>query len=39
MKRLGNRISLGNLICLYTNTDDDNKEEDRLLTNRPTEDD
>lgn len=39
MKRLGNRISLGNLICLYINIDDDNKEEDRLFINRLTEDD
>ena len=36
---LGNRTSFRNLVCLYTNTDCENKEEGRPLTNRPMEDD
>lgn len=36
---LGRRTSSGNLVRLYTNTDCDNKEEGRLFTNGPMEDD
>lgn len=39
MQELGNRTSFRNLVCLHTNSDGDNTEDGRLLTNRPTEGD